>query len=137
MLMKFFLNLLFFVIFFAFAAITLAKLVSVCKSVVCEIFSNVFDASIKCDCCFVSVKKHYSSGNVLGNFKSCWNSFPRTVFLKTRFLFLFTNLCKILLFFTIILVTTIISDTVNLKTFAKVTHPIITIFYLRAATETR
>ena len=96
LLINVFRNLLFFVIFLAFAVITLAKLVFFCKSVVCEISSNVLDACTKCDCCFVLVKYHCSVENAFGNSKSCLNYFPGTVFLKTRFLF--TNLCEILLF---------------------------------------
>ena len=73
----------------------------------------------------LSVKKHYSVENVVKNSKIYLNPFPKTVSLKTRFLFMFTYFCEILIVLTIISVT------------VKITQPVMTIFYVKAAIETR
>ena len=62
------------------------------------------------------------------------NSFPKAVSSITRFLILLTNLLEILPLF---LFLTIISVAVYLKSFLKVTQPLITINYVKAATKTR
>lgn len=73
----------------------------------------------------LSVKKHYSVENVVKNSKTYLNPFPKAVSLKTRFLSMFTYFCEILIVLTIISVT------------VKITQPVMTIFYVKAAIETR
>ena len=83
---------------------------------------------------FLAVKKHFSAEDIVMNSTNCLNFFPKTIYLKTSFLMLFTNLCKIRL---LLLVFDHNLGYSKLESFFKVTQPVLTISYIKTATETR